>query len=168
LGGISQRPGEQLSHYYDANTLADPDAATAVLSSDAPLTIVPIDVSYLAVLGDDHLDAIRAGETPQAQFAWRILPFYNDFHEPWIGRWTSCMHDPIAGAIAIDESFATHEVRRSMMMEPYRDRVHAHGQLEPAPGYPPKRIVDEADVDRFLDYFVTRLLGPVNPVYTRS
>ena len=33
------------------------------------------------------------------------------------------------------------------------------------PAIPPKRIVDAADISRFLDYFVERLLGPVNPVY---
>ncbi len=36
--------------------------------------------------------------------------------------------------------------------------------LEPVPGYPPQRIVDDADVNRFLDSFVGRLLGPVNSV----
>ena len=64
------------------------------------------------------------------------------------------MHDPIAGAIAIDSSFGTHAVERSVVLEPYKDRVHAHGQPEPVPGHPPKRIVDDADVTRFLDYFV--------------
>jgi inosine-uridine nucleoside N-ribohydrolase len=78
------------------------------------------------------------------------------------------MHDPIAGAIAIDDSFVTHEVERSVVLEPYKDRVHAHGQLEPVDGSPPKRIVDDADVPRFMEYFVERLLGPVSPVYRRE
>jgi len=166
LGGVSRRPRVE-DGYFDANALSDPGAATAVFSSDAPVTVVPIDLSYRAVLDDAHLDAIRTGATPQARFAWQILPFYNDFYQPRLGRWTSCMHDPIAGAIAIDPRFGTHEVMRSVVMEPFEDRVHAHGQLAPVIGAPPKRIVDDADVERFLDYFVERLLGPVNPVYGR-
>lgn len=75
------------------------------------------------------------------------------------------VHDPIAAAIAIDPSFGTREVERSIVMEPFEDRVHAHGQSEPVSGFPPKRIVVEAEVSRFLDYFVERLLGSVDPVY---
>ncbi len=164
LGGVSQRPSVE-DDYFDANALSDPGAASAVFSSDAPVTVVPIDLSYRAVLEDAHLDAIRTGTTPQAQFAWQILPFYNDFYESRFGRWTACMHDPIAGAIAIDPGFGTHVVERSVVMEPFEDRVHAHGQLDRVEGAPPKRIVADADVERFLGYFVERLLGPVNPVY---
>lgn len=166
LGAVSRDPGELVNDYYDANTIADPAAATRVLSSNAPLTVVPIDLSYRAVLEDRHLDAIRAGETPQTKFTWQILPFYCDFYEPWIGRWSACMHDPIAGAIAIDPTFGTHEVQRSFVVEPYKDRVQALGQPVPVDGIPPKRIVDDADIPRFLDSFVERLLGPVNPVYS--
>ena len=74
------------------------------------------------------------------------------------------MHDPIAGAIAIDPSFGTHVVERSVVLEPYKNRVHGHGQPAPVDGYPPKRFVDDADVDRFLAYFVERLLSPVERV----
>ena len=165
LGAVSERPGELVNDYYDANTLSSPEAARVIFASDAPVTVIPIDLSYRAVLDDEHLDAIKTGTTPQAQFSWQILPFYNDFYEPWVGRWTSCMHDPIAGAIAIDSSFETQSVVRSVKLEPYKDRVHAHGQLQPVAGHPPKRIVTDADVDRFLTYFVDRLLGPVNPGY---
>lgn len=166
LGGVSIAPVEELvNDYYDANTLASPNAAETVFSSDTPITVIPIDLSYRAILSDEHLDAIKTGDTSQAQFAWKILPFYCDFHEPWIGRWSACMHDSIAGAIAIDPSFATHEVERSVRLEPYKNRIHAHGQPAPVPGYPPKRTVVDADVPRFLDYFVAHLLGPVNPVY---
>ena len=166
LGGVSIAPKEEpMNDFYDANTLSSPDAAHAVFTSDTPITVIPIDLSYRAILADEHLDAIKSGTTPQAQFAWQILPFYNDFYEPWIGRWTACMHDPIAGAIAIDSSFVTNEVERSVRLEPYKDRIHAHGQPELIPGHPPQRIVDDADIPRFLDYFVDRLLGPVNPIY---
>ncbi|MCA9858355.1 MAG: nucleoside hydrolase [Thermomicrobiales bacterium] len=169
LGGVSLAPAEALvNDYYDANTLSDPEAARTVLSSDVPIMVIPIDLSYRAILSDEQLDAIKSSTTPQARFAWKILPFYNDFYEPWIGRWTSCMHDPIAGAIAIAPSLSTHAVERSIVLEPYKDRIHAHGQPQPIVGSPPKCIVVDADVPRFLDYFVERLLGPVNPVYGRE
>ncbi len=164
LGGVS-RPAKPGEGFFDANALADPDAVTALFQSDVPITVIPMDLSYQAVLTDAQLDAIRTGATPQAQFAWAILPFYCTFYQERLGRWSACMHDPIAGAVAIDPGLGTHEVMRSVVLEPFEDRVHAHGQLEPVAGYPPKRIVDAADVSRFLDYFVERLLGPVNPVY---
>ncbi|TXG81073.1 MAG: hypothetical protein E6R14_08260, partial [Thermomicrobiales bacterium] len=109
LGAVSQRPRVE-DGYFDANALSDPGAVTAVFSSDAPITVVPIDLSYQAVLEDAHLEAIRTGTTPQARFAWQILPFYNDFYEERLGRWSPCMHAPIAGAIAIDPTFGTRSV----------------------------------------------------------
>ena len=117
LGSVSQKPDAPVIDFYDANTLADPAAASRVLSSDVPLSVAPIDLSYRAVLDDSHLAAIRAGETPQARFAWQILPFYCDFHQPLLGRWTACMHDPIAGAIAIDPDLA--EVDLGVVVQAY-------------------------------------------------
>ncbi|MEZ4505416.1 MAG: nucleoside hydrolase [Thermomicrobiales bacterium] len=50
LGGVSQRARVE-DGYFDANALSDPGAATSVFSSDAPVTVVPIDLSYQAVPG---------------------------------------------------------------------------------------------------------------------
>lgn len=170
LGTLSQYPPKPVvPDYNDANVSFDPDASRAVLSSDTPMTIVPIDLSRRAALEDRHLDAIRDGHTPQAEFAWKILPFYCNFYQERLGRWSASMHDPLAATIVIDPSLITEVVERPIVVEPYGDRVRAVGRTEPSSdtvGIPPKRIVPEADLPRFLDRFVERLTGPLNPIYT--
>ncbi len=169
LGTLSNYPVKPPVHdYNDANVYFDPESSRAVLSSDTPMTIVPIDLSRRAALEDRHLEAIKNGTTPQARFAWTILPFYCNFYQERLGRWSASMHDPLAAAIAIDPSLAIEVVERPIVVEPYKDRVRAIGRTEPAPdteGIPPKRIVPEADLPRFLDRFTASLLGPVNPIY---
>lgn len=168
LGTLSRYPKPIVPDYNDANVFFDPDASRQVLSSDTPMTIVPIDLSRRAALDDRHLDALREGTTPQARFAWTILPYYCNFYQERLGRWSAAMHDPLAAMIALDPTLATEVVERPIVVEPYGDRVRAVGRTEPAAdtvGVPPKRIVPEADLPRFLDRFVTSLLGPVNPIY---
>ncbi len=169
LGTLSRYPKPVVPDYNDANIYFDPDASRAVLSSDTPMTIVPIDLSRRAALEDRHLDALRHGDSPQAKFAWTILPFYCNFYQERLGRWSASMHDPLAASIAIDPSLATEVVERPIVVEPYGDRVRAVGRTEPSTetdGIPVKRIVPEADLPRFLDRFTDRLLGPLNPIYT--
>lgn len=48
LGTLSQYPKPIVPDYNDANVYFDPDASRAVLSSDTPMTIVPIDLSRRA------------------------------------------------------------------------------------------------------------------------
>lgn len=168
LGTLSQYPKPIVPDYNDANVYFDPDASRAVLSSDTPMTIVPIDLSRRAALEDRHLDALRTSTSPQAIFAWKILPFYCNFYQERLGRWSASMHDPLAAAIALDPTLATEVVERPIVVEPYGDRVRAVGRTEPAAdtvGIPPKRIVPDADLPRFLDRFTDRLLEPINPIY---
>jgi len=171
LGTLSRYPKPIVPDYNDANVYFDPDASRAVLSSDTPMTIVPIDLSRRAALEDRHLDALRQGGSPQAAFAWTVLPFYCNFYQERLGRWSASMHDPLAAAIALDPTLATEVVERPIVVEPYGDRVRAVGRTELSPDterVPPKQIVTEADLPRFLDRFVTSLLGPLNPIYTEG
>jgi purine nucleosidase len=169
LGTLSQYPVKPPTYdYNDANVYFDPEAARIVLSSDTPMTITPIDLSRRAALEDRHLDALKNGTTPQARFAWTILPFYCNFYQERLGRWSASMHDPLAAGLALDPSLATEVVERPIVVEPYRDRYRAVGRTEASAdtvGIPAKRIIPEADLTRFLDRFVEVLLGPVNPVY---
>jgi purine nucleosidase len=169
LGTLSQYPVKPVvPDYSDANVYFDPEASRMVLSSDTPMTIVPIDLSRRAALEDRHLVALREGTSLQARFAWKILPYYCNFYQERLGRWSASMHDPLAAGLAIDPSLATEIVQRPVMVEPYGNRHRAVGRTEASvdtEGIPAKRIIPEADIARFLDRFVECLLGPVNPIY---
>jgi purine nucleosidase len=169
LGTLSRHPVKPVvPDYSDANVYFDPEASRMVLSSDTPMTIVPIDLSRRAALEDRHIEALRDGTSLQARFAWKILPYYCNFYQSRLGRWSASMHDPLAAGLAIDPSLATEIVERPIVVEPYGDRHRAVGRTAASAdtdGIPAKRIIPEADIARFLDRFVERLLGPVNPIY---
>lgn len=172
LGTLSTYPIKPpVPDYNDANVYFDPESASLVLSSDAPMSITPIDLSRRAALEDRHLEALKNGTTPQAQFAWKILPYYCNFYQERLGRWSASMHDPLAAGLALDPSLATEVVERPIVVEPYNGRHRGVGRTEPSAdteGVHPKRIIPEADLQRFLDRFVEVLLGPVNPVYQQA
>jgi purine nucleosidase len=157
----SQTPGADAPELYDANVFHSPEAADRLFASGTPLTVVPIDLSYRAVLEDRHLAAIREGRTPRARFAWRILPFYCTFYQTRLGRWTASMHDPLAAGLFLDSSIVTATVERPVEVEPYADRYRAVGRAA-EPGErsdrPPVRIVTAADIPRFLEGFVATLI----------
>ena len=159
LGGQSAEPSAGAPELYDANVFHSPDAAERLLSSGTPLTVCPIDLSYTAVLEDRHLDAIKTGSTPKAEFAWKILPFYCNFYQARLGRWSASMHDPLAAALFLDETLIIESVDRPMAVEPYKDRFRAAGRDSlRVSGRSLVRIATKADIPRFLDSFVESLL----------
>lgn len=163
LCAISSEPGPEAPELYDANVFHSPDAADKLFASGADMLVCPIDLSYQAVLEDEHIEAIRSSSSPVAQFAWKILPYYMTFYQQRLGRWSACMHDPIAAAIELDPTLITAQATRPMYVEPYLERYRAVGRdVPPRPevaGRAPVRIATAADIPRFLDGFVTALTG---------
>jgi inosine-uridine nucleoside N-ribohydrolase len=162
LGGVSETPGPDAREYFDANIFHSPVAADRLFAADTPLTVTPIDLSYQAILADRHLDAIRTSTTARGRLAWAILPFYCDFYQARIGRWTASMHDPLAAGLLVDPSLIVRTVERPMEVEPSLDRYRAVGRVTERGEHSvraPERIVTEADLPRFLDEFVATLLG---------
>ena len=161
LGGYARapRPGSPVT--VDANVFHNPAAAEALFAAGAPLTVVPVDTSYLAVLDDDHIRRIEAADTPQARFAWAVLPCYFDFYQTRLGRWSASMHDPLAAAVLLHPGLIHETVRRPLHVEPWEGRHRAVGQEDPAlPPREPAEIVTAVDQPRFLDRFVDALTTP--------
>jgi purine nucleosidase len=162
LGGLSAEPGPDAPTYYDANVFHSPDAADRLLGSGTPLLVTPIDLSFQAVLSDEHIARMQAATTVQARLAMRILPFYFDFYRARLGRWSASMHDPLAAALAIDPSLRVREVVRPMFVEPCEVRHRAVGRPEVGPEVrQPVTIVTETDMPRFLERLVRGLELPL-------
>ncbi len=162
LAGLSAEPGPDAPIYYDANVYHSPEAAEQLLASGTPMLVTPIDLSFEAVLEDDHIARMQAASTVQATLAMRILPFYFDFYRARLGRWSASMHDPVAAALAIDPSLRVHEVVRPMFVEPCEIRHRAVGRPEIGPEVrQPVTIVTETDMPRFLERLVRGLELPL-------
>ncbi|MBA3450219.1 MAG: nucleoside hydrolase [Chloroflexia bacterium] len=172
LGGYSRapRPGDAVT--VDPNIYKSPDAAERLFAAKAPLFVVPVDTSFhYSELDDDHIERLRSSTTPQGRFAWTILPYYFDFYQRRLGRWSSCMHDPLAAAALLDPILITGMVSRPMYVEPFNDVYrgvgHDGAELAHLPTRDPARIVTAIDKRRFLNRFVDALttpLGALGPI----
>ena len=164
LAGLSRRPTNSFP-YQDANTFHSPGAADKLFDSGSAMTVVPIDLSYRAKLTPDHLQRIRESDTPQGRLAWKILPFYCDFHLGVLGEWTASMHDPITAGVLLDPSLILERVERPVYVEPIGDRHRAVGltrrELTGLPVRAPVSIVTEADIPRYLDRLVDAITCPL-------
>lgn len=165
LGGYARepRPGDPFT--VDANIFSDPDAAERVFAAGAPLVVVPVDTSVHAVLEEDQIARLRAAETPQGRLAWQILPFYFDFYQRRLGRWTACMHDPLVPAVLLDPSLVTASVHRPLFVESVDNSFRAVGRdgaaLAGRPARAPAEIIAGVDQRRLLDRFVAALTTPL-------
>jgi purine nucleosidase len=165
LGGLAREPRPGDPPLFDANVYSSPEAADALLASEAPLLVVPIDTSREAVLDEEHIARLRASQTPQGRLAWQILPFYFHAYVERLGRWSARMHDPLTAAVLLDPSLIQVTVERPMYVEPVDGEWRAVGregtELAGRPARPAARIVTAVDQRRFLDRLVDALTLPL-------
>ncbi len=167
LGGYSRAPRVGATT-VDPNMYKSPAAADRLFASAAPLFVVPVDTSFSqSELDDDHIERLRTSTTPQGRFAWQILPYYFDFYQRRLGRWSSCMHDPLAAAALLHPELVTGLVSRPMYVEPVGEVHRGVGRdiAEQAgmrlPPRDPAWIVTAVAKRRFLDRFVDALTTPL-------
>ena len=164
LGTYSRppRPGDPFT--VDANIYADPEGADRLFASGTPITVIPIDLTNYVVLEDEHIERIKAGTTIVARFAWQILPFYFDFYQTLLGRWSARMHDPLVAGVLLDPTLIHETVERPMYVEPCAVRYRAVGKEDYDPAVDtdrgPVTIVTAVDIPRFLDRLTDALVSP--------
>lgn len=76
------------------NIFVDPHAAHVVFSSGVPLTMVPIDCTYKAVMTPDWLRRLRAVGTETAVQAAGMAEFYQRYGNQKFGTDSYPLHDP--------------------------------------------------------------------------
>jgi inosine-uridine nucleoside N-ribohydrolase len=135
------------------NVYVDPRAAAIVFRSGAPVTLVPLDATdHVPLTIDFYRRLKRDRKTPAAQFAYRVLTQILDF----IRGGAYYFWDPLAAAIATDESLATYEEQPLVVIEEEgpqsgRTMVHQEGALI--------RVAVDANRDRFEAIFLDALNG---------
>lgn len=76
------------------NIYVDPHAAKTVFDSGAPLVMLGLDVTHLAITTPDRLAAIRAIGTPVGEAVAALLDFYDRFDMERYGLAGGPLHDP--------------------------------------------------------------------------
>ena len=131
------------------NIYCDPYAASVVLASGAPVTLVPLDATNQVPLTMAFYNCFEADRTtPEADFVYKILGRF----KPAIRTHEYFFWDPLTAAVAADESLAT--FRRRSLKVIYREGPESGRTLEVEGGNDTRvcTTVDNACFERvFLD-----------------
>jgi inosine-uridine nucleoside N-ribohydrolase len=84
------------------NIHADPEAAAAVIGSGVPVTLVPLEVTHLALATDDVLARIASLGTRTAEVSVALMRYFADTYRRVFGFEAPAVHDPCAVATVID------------------------------------------------------------------
>lgn len=84
------------------NIHADPEAADVVMSCGVPITMVPLEVTHLALAGSEIIERIRALDTPVAHMSVALMRFFAATYHSVFGFDAPAVHDPCAVAAVID------------------------------------------------------------------
>jgi inosine-uridine nucleoside N-ribohydrolase len=163
MGGAFDVPNVLL----ELNAAYDPEATHLVLTSRAPLLIVPLDVTMRTSMRLDDVDKLEAAGTPLATHLGRTV-------RPWIrwlarfGRQGCPLHDPLALAALIDPEVLTTRVAsvdvelrgaltrgRTVAWDATDEQRLTTGLL--LPDSRPATIASDVDNERFVALLLNRL-----------
>jgi inosine-uridine nucleoside N-ribohydrolase len=156
MGGAFDVPG----HLQELNFGMDPEAARIVLTSGAPITLVPLDVTITTALRLPDLDRFtsRGGALPD--YLSRITDPWIRYSEQVRGHDGCHLHDPLAVAVLLDRTLVNVEHRvvdvgleelsrsRPIGWRPGSLKLHAGLTV---PDHEPIEVVTGVDNDRLVD-----------------
>ncbi len=155
MGGVFEGYGNA-SPVAEYNVYADPYAARIVLGSGVPIRLLPLEVTRRAAVRRMDLEALRSSGSRISEFALGALEYYIGAHMRHLGREEGYPHDPLAMAIAIDESLILKE-------ELWKVDVEVKGEITAGQTVAYRgpwalegnriRVVREVEVERFLGAF---------------
>jgi inosine-uridine nucleoside N-ribohydrolase len=86
----------------ELNAAYDPEATHLLLTSAAPLTVVPLDVTLWTYMHLDDVDRLEAAGTPLARYLGRTVRPWVSWLAERFGRDGCPLHDPLAMAALLD------------------------------------------------------------------
>ncbi len=151
MGGAVDRPGNT-TPFAEFNVFADPEAASIVMKSGVPVTMMGLDVTLKVLLTPEILERVKA--LPSSRYREIFLDSMN-FYIPSIvratGEWPA-MHDPCCIAYLADPSIFTFSSRAVSVDT---DKGPEYGKTTGAEEDPAQktRIGTGVDTVRFWDLF---------------
>ena len=151
MGGAVQVPGNVTeAPAAEWNFYADPRAASIVVASDLPLTLVPLDATNYVPVDAAFVERLgREKATPQADFVYRLLKA----SEGLIAEGEYCFWDTFSAALITDNSLGTF---RDIPLRVIEDGPES-GRTAPDPGGKATRVAVSADPDRFKQALIDAL-----------
>jgi len=154
MGGAIRGPGRFDLPYREHNIACDPEAAHVVLSSGAPTTLVPLDVTTRVRIRPEGVARIRAAGTPFHEAVAGQVESYPPFGR----RGFTHVHDPLAVATVILPDLVRTE---SLHLDVETGGEHTAGMTlvrTPTDDAPANaRVALDVAVERFEEVLIERL-----------
>lgn len=155
MGGAARVAGGASLPHAEHNIKSDPEAAHIVLSSGAPITLVPLDVTTKTRIDRDGVARIRSGGGHFREAVADQLERYPRFAE----RGWTFLHDPLAAATVIRPDFVS---TAPMHVDVELGGLHSAGATlvrEPGAGDVNAAVALEVEAGRFEAFLLGRLAG---------
>jgi len=155
MGGAVSVPGN-VTPAAEFNFYVDPEAAHEILTSDLPVTLIPLDVTRQAILSAAAIRTLgqRGGETGRFIEAFsRVGLAFAQRVERERGI---TLHDPLAVAAAMAEELFTFEPL-SLDVETEDEATRGKVLVSERSGHSHCRVATEVRAEEFLDLFMERL-----------
>jgi purine nucleosidase len=165
MGGVFMRSTNLLSMPGEFNIWIDPEAASIVLNSGAPLRFIGLDVTLQVQLQRADADRLEATGRPFAAYAGRCTNAWIDYLQkayPGQGFTSAPMHDPLAVAMVSRPELVTWRPARVEVetTSPITRGVTIADMLTSEnPPAPNCHVATEVDSDAFIDFFLDHIFS---------
>ncbi len=168
MGGAFDVPG----FLQELNFGIDPEAAHLVLTSGAPITLVPLDTTSQTLFTHQDLDRLTDIVSPLSEYVVETTRPWIDYAAAW-RRIDGCLlHDPLTVAILIEPDLAQYEERivdvellgsltRGRAVWWTEDNLRLHVGLRVPSSIRPVRVATRVDNGRLVDLMLSAFSGGV-------
>lgn len=108
MGGAIRHQGNT-TPLAEFNVYVDPHAAHIVYHCGAPLTLVPLDVTYQCILAPQDVQRLLATRSPVSAFIAEATRFYMEFHDAYQKIEGCVINDPLALALVFAPELCSYE-----------------------------------------------------------
>lgn len=152
MGGAFGDPAGNITRSAEYNFHLDGLAAARVMSSGAPITLVPLDVTTKVVIGPGDLHHLS--DSAAGRLVRELLRAAMALHARFTGLDECMMHDALAAAIMVEPSLVEYTTAHVSVTTTGDDRGHT--ELTPASDGP-VRVALQVDVDGARDQILGSL-----------
>lgn len=175
MGGAFDVPG----FLQELNFGIDPEAAHIVLTSGAPITLVPLDTTSQTLFTHADLDRLVGVAGPLAKYVVETTRPWIDYAAGWRRIGGCLLHDPLTVALLIDPEIAEYEERivdvellgsltRGRAVWWTEENLRLHVGLRVPSSIRPVRVATRVDNTRLVELLLSAFAGDISPTHSVS